>query len=133
MLLEFLPRGCVPARRGTCVLNCQGVIMPWRGSALLHLCLCQVYYQTKYSRVHGHRTQAPTVMDGCPASVSTLHTGRENTSLFYVYLFLSSGFLLWLTRREDRPHAATLGRDLPFSRTHLSINISIRQMYTMII
>lgn len=27
----FWPRGFVPARRATCALNCQGVVMPWRG------------------------------------------------------------------------------------------------------
>lgn len=57
MLVKALPAGYGPAHRTTCVLNCQGVIMPWRDSELLHLCLSQLYYQTKYSRVHGHGSQ----------------------------------------------------------------------------
>lgn len=71
----------------TCVLNCQGVIVAWWGSALLHLCLYQVYYQTKYSRVHkllqpfiwlrrGGRTCA-----GCPSRCT-----KRCTCLF-MYLF----------------------------------------------
>lgn len=41
----FWPRGFVPARRATCALNCQGVMMPRRG----HLGLSPLYYQTKCS------------------------------------------------------------------------------------
>lgn len=92
MLVEFLPRGCVPARRGTCVLNCQGVIMPW----LLHLCLSQVYYQTKYRGVHGYGLQIHAAIlqpDGqLSITVLTLHTGQEKTLEFYtqyVFMFLS--------------------------------------------
>lgn len=59
MPVEFLPRGCVPARRGTCALNCQGVMMPRRGPALLHLCPCLVCYQTKYSRAHRDKCEQP--------------------------------------------------------------------------
>jgi len=57
---EAVPRGCGPARCATCVLNCRRCYHALRGSALLHLCLSQVYCQTKYSRVHGHTLKQHT-------------------------------------------------------------------------
>ncbi|KAI4805885.1 hypothetical protein KUCAC02_010480 [Chaenocephalus aceratus] len=61
---EAVPRGCGPARRATCVLNCRRCYHALRGAPLLHLCLSQVYYQTKYSRVHGHtlKQQTPSAL-----------------------------------------------------------------------
>lgn len=35
-------------------LNCQSIIMPWRGSPL-----SQVYYQTKYITVRSHKSDQP--------------------------------------------------------------------------
>lgn len=99
MLVEALPRGCSPARRSTCVLNCQGVIMPWRGSELLHLCLSKVYYQTKYSRVRGHRLQIHAafrliVLQGltCWLSITIWmfsHTDRRKScGYLFIYVFI---------------------------------------------
>lgn len=106
MLVEFLPRGCVPACSSTCALNCQGVIMPW----LLHLCLSQVYYQTKYSGVHGdgHKFMLPTSSghDGQPSIIiSTPHTQHEkmlevNESIS----FLSWKKTKWYQRKINDVH-----------------------------
>lgn len=115
MLAEALPRGCGPARRGTCVLNCQGVIMPWRGSELLHLCLSQVYYQTKYCTVRRRKNSCGLWSDSAAAprpdvkavhhGFNSSHTGQgKDFEMLFMYLFILAG---------KRPKDNVKGKALP--------------------
>lgn len=90
MPVEFLPRGCVPAPRGTCALNCQGVMMPRQGPALLHLCPCLVCYQTKYSRARRDGLQT------CAASLwwtAACHHFKREKKVGLWYLFNISSMM----------------------------------------